>query len=352
MQEPGPATNSLSVPHAWRLLQLRRPELALRMADQLLARNPASPSALVIRSEALRWLKRLSEAVDAARQAVALAPHAAGTFAALARAYGQQGELYEAELAIREALRLTPTEAAYYAFLAELHYLLRRPAEAIATAQDGLALNAQQADCLLWLALAQEALSHPEAADEAFSRLLYVAPTSDLAHAKLGQVLLQRYEPAAANRHLSAALRQAPGRAAELLPLLRQARRQQHWPAWFLRSEQRARTLRALGTAPGLGVFVNRLRASWAVARARWLTRHDPLFQLSRREVWQRRLKAWLLSVLLVPVLILGGNYFELIGADTPLSLPQMLGLVLGGGLFLLVAQLMKRKIDSPESNL
>jgi len=351
MQGPAPfAATSLSVQHAWQLLQVRRPELALRMADQLLASAPQSASVLIVRAEALRQLKRLPEAVQTARQAVALAPQVAGTFAALARAYGQQGELYEAELAIREALRLKPTEAAYFAFLAELQYLLRRPAEAAASARNGLFLNPEHADCLLWQAMAQEQLRQPEAADAAFSRLLHVSPTSDLAHAKLGQVLLRRYEAAAADRHLSEALRQAPGRAPELLPLLRQARRRRHWPAWLVQrrqqlrhewQEQQALSWRGSHTLLLLPFF-------WVAGH--WRTRHDPLFRLSHREVWQRRLWLVVLSVLLLPLLILGGDYLNFFDASKPLRLPQMVGLLIGGLLFHLVIQLMARKIKSLET--
>jgi len=353
MQQPvPPATTSLSVQHAWQLLRLHRPELALRMADQLLARDPVATTALIVRAEALRQLRRLPEAVKTARQAVALAPQVAGTFATLARAYGQQGELYEAELAIKEALRLTPTEASYHAFLAELQYLLRRPAEAAVSAQNGLFLNPEHANCLLWVAMAQEALSQPEAADKAFGRLLHVAPTSDQAHAQLGRILLLRYEPAAADRHLTEALRQAPGRAPELLPLLRRARRRQHWPAWLLRSERARRERQAQDRDPSLRMAANWLLLGWAVAWAHWRTRHDPLFQLSPRQVWQRRLRTLGVGVLLLPLLILGGDYLNYFDAAKPLGMPQMVGLAIAGLLVALSIQLMKRKIDSLETHI
>ena len=336
-----------TVAGSWQLLNLHRPEAALRMAEQLLAADPSALSPQLARIEALRQLGRLAEAVAAARLAVGHAPQSAFTHAALARVLGQQGYLGAAEQAILEALRLNANEASYFAFLANLHYLLHSPDEAIASATEGLRLNARHSDCLLWRAMAQEQNGQLAAADTDFDLALRSAPTSYLLHYRRGQLLLARAKARTAANHLAEALRLKPTASAEILPLLRQARRWQQWPAWFRKRHQKLRyewQRQRLLSWPG-GITLGLLAFFWM--RSWWLTRHDPLFQPSRRQVWRRRQKAWLLGLLLLPVLILGGDYLKFFDAATPLRIPQMVGLLIGGLLYHLVLQLIKRKIES-----
>ncbi|MDJ0365124.1 tetratricopeptide repeat protein [Hymenobacter sp. H14-R3] len=345
MQAPS-APELLAARRIWQLLNLNQPALALAQAAQVLAQNPTSVQALWGRTEALRQLGRLPEALTAARQGVAQAPQSAALFAALARVYGQQGQLWPAVDAIQESLRLNPMNATSYALLAELQYLLHRPDETVTTADSGLFLDARHTDCLLWRALAQEQLSQPAAADHAFQQLLRLAPNSSLAHAQRGKQLLRRCELHAAEAHLAAALRLAPTRSTDLVPLLRRARREQHWPGWLVGRRQQLRqewqgqhvlSYRGGATLVMLPIF-------WV--RGWWRTRHDPLFRLSPAQLWQLRLKLWLALVIVVPVLAFLGDYVGLFDASKPLSMPQMLGLAAGGLLFYLSILFLKKQID------
>ena len=342
-----PFSAAPSVASIWQLLNLHRPEAALRLAEQLLATNPSAISPQLARIEALRQLSRLTEAVAAARIAIGHAPQSAFAHAALARLLGQQGYLGAAEQAILEALRLNANEASYFAFLANIQCLLRDPDEAIASAAAGLRLNARHSDCLLWRAMAQEQNGQLAAADADFALALRVAPTSYLLHYRRGQQLLARAEARSAAHHLAEALRLRPMASAEVLPLLRQARHRQQWPAWFSKRHQQLcyewRWQRALSWQGGNTLLL----LAFFKLQSWWLTRHDPLFWPSRRQVWQRWQKAWLLGLLLLPVLIVSGDYLHFFDASTPLSMLQMLGLLTGGLLFQLVLYLMKRKIDS-----
>jgi tetratricopeptide (TPR) repeat protein len=348
MGQPVPLrTSAFSAHAAQQLLRLHRPALALAMADRLLAANPVDVWALAVRTEALALLNRLPEAADTAQQAVTIAPQNASTHAALAWVYGKQDKLWAAVDTMQEALRINPLNADYYALLAQLQYLLRRPDETVATASSGLKINARHPECLLWCALAEEQLNEPGAADLHFQQLLYLTPTNASVHAHRGKQLLRRGEPKQAATHLAAALQLAPTRSAELMPLLRQARREQHWPDWMVKRRQQLRqewqeqhmlSYRGGNTLVLVPFFATR---SW------WHTRHDPLFQLSRRQVWQRWQKVWLFSFLLLPLLILGGDYLGFFDASTPLSIPQMIGMLIGGLFFYLILHLMKRKIDS-----
>lgn len=328
----------------WLLLQHRRYKLAEEAARQRLAANPAEWQTYVLLTDALRLLDRLEEARLAAVSAVRFAPESATAHFVLARVYGQQGNFEKAHEATIEALRLNPGRADCHGFRAQLFYLRRSYNAAIGSAEDGLRFDARHTDCLLWRALAQDAKDQPEAADADFRRLLHLAPDNAMLHNRLGRVLLRRYEPQRADTHLTTALRQQPEQAAELVPLIRKARRQATWPTWLLRSERRGAERRALGLDPGLGMLFNRLRGVGAVARAWWLTRHDPLFEPTRAQVWQRRLGWWYSMALVGPLVMLLGDYCGLFNADVPLTLPQMFGILAGGGVFLLVAYFIKKQ--------
>ncbi len=339
-------TAAFSAQAAWQLLRLHRPSLALEMAEQLLALNPAYLSALLARTEALRQLQRLPEAAEAASKAIAQAPQADAAFYALAQVCGQQGKIQQAETANREALRLNPQSATYHGFLAQLLYLKGESIASIASANAGLRLNARHSDCLLWRALAQDQLDQPEQADEDFRQLLRLTPNSALVHTRRGKQLLWRCEPAAAAIHLTEALRLAPTESANLLPLLRRARREQHWPPWLRHHRRQGRLARGWLIVNHAHKWLAELVTPWYWVRSWWLTRHDPLFQLSPAQRRQQWLKLLLGSVLLLPLLIATGSYFDLIDADAPLSIPQIVGLLIGCTLYLMAVYSATKKTD------
>lgn len=336
---------------AWQLLRLRRPELALRMSELLLAGDPVSLPALSVRAEALRQLGRLPEATDAARAALAQAPHMAASWYRLAQVLGQQGFLEQSHEAAIEATRLDPCQADYYGLRAQLFYLRGYCESAIQLAEDGLRTNAHSSECLLWRALAQEKRQRPVGADADFMRLLRVAPNSALVHSQLGQVLLGRGEAFQAETHLAAALRHEPDRAAELVPLLRQARRAQHWPRWLARGQQRLRQdwrqQKTLGWhSTGVALLLPFFRL-WAW----WLTRHDPLFQLTRVQRLRRRLWAVLLVMPLAVLALALHNSRGKFDLDTRFTLNQTAALAALALLLSAVVQLIKRRLDQENNN-
>ncbi|MDO7853258.1 tetratricopeptide repeat protein [Hymenobacter convexus] len=330
-----PTSPSLpSLASIWQLLELHRPALAEAAARQRLAADPANWENLLALAEAQQQQNQLVAAADTAAAAIRAEANAHQAHFALAQALGRLGHLRQAEAAVRQALRLSPRVPRYHGFRAQLFYLQQSYNAAIACAEEGLRLAPEHADCLLWRALSQERLDQPSAANEDFQRLLRVAPESELVHARLGRVLLNRYQPAAADQHLAEALRQDPNLAAELVPLLRLARRRQHWPDWFLRSERRWAERRAQGRDPGLGVLLKRIWATGAVARAWWRTRHDPIFHQrlppNPNPEWRRQLKVWGLVLAIIAgiaglVSICGWLGFPVIAGLLPAIILQVL---------------------------
>lgn len=337
--------SALSTQAAQQLLRLHRPALALEMADRLLTIDPINGWALAVRTEALALLNRLPEALTTARQAVVSAPQNASAHAALAWVYGRQGSLWAAVDTMQEALRLNPANADYYALLAQLQYLLRRLDETADSANKGLAINARQPDCLLWRALAEEQLNEPAAADLHFRQLLRLVPDNASVHIYRGKQLLRRGELAQAATHLATALQLAPARSAELVPLLRQARREQHWSDWMVRRRQQLRQewqARGWLIQRGAGTL---LLIPFFAAYSWWHTRHDPLFQPSRTQVLRRWGKVWVGGIFLLPALGFLAGYFKLFNLDAPFSIAQMVGLLAGNLLYLAAGYLLGKKI-------
>lgn len=292
----------------WLLLEHRRYGLAEDAARHRLAADPADWRACVVLAHALRCAGRLAEARSAAMAAVGLAPESAATHFVLAQVCSQQGLFEQAHKAAIEALRISPHQAEYHGFRAQLFYLSNSCRAAISCANEGLQLDARNADCLLWRAMAQERLEKTDAADEDFDRVLRAAPTSTVVHEWRGKLLLQRHEPHQAALHLMEALRLAPDNGKLLVPL-RQARQQQLWPAWLLLLHRK----RQHDWTTGLpfswwGPLVSILTPSVQL-RSWWLTRHDPVFQ--DRIPGQRKafLRKWLVVLAVLASLCLMAYY-------------------------------------------
>ena len=302
-------------------------------------------------AEALRQLGRLTEARETAQTAIRLAPEAAEAHYALALVRAQLGQFAETVAATTEALRLAPWQARYHAFRAQLFFLKGQNAEAVQCADNGLRHDPQHPDCLLWRALAQDARDQPAAADRDFARLLQVAPESSLVHHQLGQVLLRRHQPQSAEPHLTEALRQDPDLAPQLVPLLQQARRQATKPPWLLRDIQWQDQERAYGLEPGFKTILLRLASGLFGLRARWQTRHDPLFKLTRVQRLRRRLWAVLLSMPLAVLALTLYNSPGKFDLDTKFTLNQTAALAALAVLLSVAVQLLKRQIDRESNN-
>ncbi|HEX8327333.1 MAG TPA: tetratricopeptide repeat protein [Hymenobacter sp.] len=304
----GSATSIPELERIWLLLEHHRPQLAEQLARQRLAADPAGWATFLALAAALQQLNRLTEAREAAQAAIRIAPEAAEAHYALAQVRGQLGQLHETITAVDEALRLAPHQAEYYGYRAQLFYVQRRYAEAVKCGEAGLRIDPQQPNCLLWRALAQEARDRPHAADQDFDLLLQVAPESALVHSHLGQLLLKRFEPRAAEPHLAEALRQSPEEAAQLVPLLQSARQLATWPAWLLGAVRREASERTLGVELGFRTLPVRLAVVAYTSRAEWLNRHDPLFQLHNKPAllrpWASSPPAWAALAMLLAAAI------------------------------------------------
>src|SRR6185436_32555 len=109
-----------------------------------------------------------------------------------------------------EALRLDPYEPGYFAVLASLHYQQRRWKDALAAADQGLAIDPEHNTCLNLRAQALIKLGDKGAAADTIGEALARRPDDPLTHASQGWALLEKGDPKQAMIHFREALRLKP----------------------------------------------------------------------------------------------------------------------------------------------
>lgn len=97
--------------------------------------------------------------------------------------------------AAREAVRLAPQNTACLSHLAYLRLIFERWGEALAAANNGLAIDPQDLQCLRWRALALSGLNRKKEADETLAQLLSGHPNHPLSHLDLGLARLRQHAP-------------------------------------------------------------------------------------------------------------------------------------------------------------
>ena len=181
------------------LLETRKYEQALNMADRALAAEPRSARAHCLRCRALLSLERYREAADAGWQAVGLAPNWAFPHRLLSVCLRKQAVeerrpslMATAVAQARCAVSLSPNEPASHVSLAEACSDNKQEAEADEAARRAITLAPQSAS--VWLTASYVALrsGNWKAAEQAARAALAIEPNSPAASNNLGVALRRR----------------------------------------------------------------------------------------------------------------------------------------------------------------
>ena len=111
-----------------------------------------------------------------------------------ARATPSQSAARATEAAL-EAVRLSPRNPACWSHLAYLRLIFERWSEALTAADNGLAIDPHDFQCLRFRALALSGLNRRKEADETLTQLLRSHPNHPLAHLELGLARLRQHAP-------------------------------------------------------------------------------------------------------------------------------------------------------------
>ncbi len=192
------------------LIGQRRWQLAEQELRLALAESPNESAAHALLAVCLSERKDYAAATAEAEVAVHLAPDDAYPHYVLSIVLFRRNCFADAEVAIREALRIDPFEPEYFGWLAQTCFAQRRWDDTLHAAEEGLALDGEQATCINLRAMALVKLGRAEAAGLAIQSALERNPENAYSHANLGWVLLEQRQPQPALEHFREALRIDP----------------------------------------------------------------------------------------------------------------------------------------------
>jgi tetratricopeptide (TPR) repeat protein len=167
---------------------------AERELRELLAENPNHGQAHSFLGRCLAAQKHWPEALVEGEKGVGLAPNLPYAHYMLGMTYTDCGRLEQAEGALREAMRLDPRNVEQLAWLSWIQSLRGDRRAALATAEQGLAINPEHVTCLDRKGLFLRFLGQPTESEEAIRMALRLAPENFFTHTNLGWTLLRKVQ--------------------------------------------------------------------------------------------------------------------------------------------------------------
>jgi tetratricopeptide (TPR) repeat protein len=191
------------------LLQQHRYADAERELRQTLAADPHFAEAHAMLAEALLHQQRLDEASNEAALAIMQDPESEVGHFVMGRVLLARNRHDEAEQAVLRAIELTPYPRSF-GLLAATRYERRDWRGTLAAADEGLAIDPEDSNCLNLRAMALRQLGRHDEADRMLSGALEADPDDSFAHSNRGWSELHQSRPREALVHFQEALRLDP----------------------------------------------------------------------------------------------------------------------------------------------
>ncbi|MEO8148484.1 MAG: tetratricopeptide repeat protein [Bacteroidia bacterium] len=155
-------------------------------------------------------LQKTDEAKAAIETAISFAPSDAYNFYVYSKVWFQKENLIEAEQKIREAISINPFSAEYFAWLAQIQMNKKDYYDALTSANEGLAVEADNINCLNIRAIALTKLNKKEEAYQTIKDALTGDPENSMTHANTGWSMLEHGDHKASLNHFTESLRLDP----------------------------------------------------------------------------------------------------------------------------------------------
>lgn len=155
-------------------------------------------------------LRKTEDAKAAIETAISLAPHEAYNFYIYSKVWYHLENTLEAEQKIREAISINPFTAEFFSWLAQIQLHKKDYTDALASADEGLAIEADNINCLNIRAIALTKLNKKQEAFETMQDALTGDPENSMTHANTGWSMLEHGDQKAALNHFTEALRLDP----------------------------------------------------------------------------------------------------------------------------------------------
>lgn len=176
----------MNIERATLLIEQSRYQMAERELRQALAQAPSDAYATALLGLCLNYQQRFKEATAAAETAISLAPDDAFSHYILSYILCERQELELAEKSVREAIRLNCYQASYFALLSRCKYNQRLWQDAQCAAENGLAIDPENVECLNYRALSLSQLGKGDQAVEAVESAIAQAPLDASCYASGG----------------------------------------------------------------------------------------------------------------------------------------------------------------------
>ena len=233
--------------------------VAHNLIDQVIAQEPQSFSALLVKTRFLTAEAKLDAAVETVNAAILAAPENPATHYALGSIRAQQRQYEEAIASYNEVLRLNPLASAAQLELSRLLLATGDAAASVELSEEALAADPVSPVARLTLARSLMATGELERAESMMGELVEEYPRAAVVHAQYGTLHLVKEDTAAARRAFEQAYELQPASLEALEGLMRLDVRSERT------AEARLRIDRQLANAPnntGLLVLAARTYAA------------------------------------------------------------------------------------------
>lgn len=183
---------------------------AIRLLQQALTIDPQNETVNGLLSLCFSETDELQRATEHAQAAIAASPDSAFGHYVLAYALMCRKRYAEADKAIDSALGLESANCSHFALKSQIRFSLSDWAGALAAAEKGLAIDAQDETCANLRGMALRQMRRGTDAEETIRETLARDPQNALSHANLGWTLLEKGSTKDALSHFQEALRLDP----------------------------------------------------------------------------------------------------------------------------------------------
>ena len=194
------------------LLDQGRSKDAEAKIKQALEQDPNNDFALSLLARCYFNSKQYEEGIKTIQRAISLDPEESFYFYLLGYGHYQQDRHFEAIENLKKAIRLHPYNAEYYGLLAFVQVSEKHFEAGLASANEGLAIEAENITCLNARAMALNKLKRTDDAIATMENALAQDPDNEFTHTTVGWNLLERGNHNEAAKHFREALRIDPMR--------------------------------------------------------------------------------------------------------------------------------------------
>lgn len=192
------------------LLSQGRPAEAIKQLTEVLRQEPQNTHALGLMARARFDQKNFEAGIELANRAVSIEPNESYFHYLLAFGYYLQDKNADSQSAIYRAIQLNPYQAEYFGLWSLLLLEKNQFEQALARANEGLALDAESISCLNARATALNKLKRTDDAIDTMRTALDQDPENYFTHTTVGWNLLEKGKQKEATKHFREALRLNP----------------------------------------------------------------------------------------------------------------------------------------------